>query len=457
MVRPQYIKIINKLIPGSSLRITSSSHKEFLKPKIYWSVLDSAQHVQSNLFAGSFDEAANQLEKILLKSVNKRMIADVELGALLSGGIDSSLVVSMMQTQSERKVKTFSIGFNEETHNEAIHAKKVAEYLGTDHSELYVTPEECMDVIPQLPEMYDEPFGDVSQIPTYLVSKLAREKVKVVLSGDGGDELFAGYTRYLRCMDHWEKHENIPLFIRPAIGKTMDVTAKALWSLLGNTKTQEGVSGWRRFGAKLDKRARRIGAKTSLELFVSMMTRYKDISEIVNQSENSQTMLSINDFWPSHSDPILNMTLIDSVCYLPDDILVKVDRASMATSLEARCPLLDKEVAEFAWQLPSSMKIDQTGGKKILKEVLGRYLPRELTDRKKMGFGVPMGKWLRGPLKDWAEELLDPHKIKHQGYLNECTVQRLWKQHSSGWRNHNDILWSILMFQAWLGKENQDA
>ena len=439
-----------KLIPGSYLKIKRSDCNQALEPNIYWSVLESAQKAQSNMYSGSFGEAADQLETLLLESVDKRMIADVELGALLSGGIDSSLIVSMMQAQSARKVKTFSIGFHEETHNEADHAKKIATHLSTDHSELYVSPQECMDVIPKLPEIYDEPFADVSQIPTYLVSKLANEKVKVVLSGDGGDELFAGYTRYFRCMEHWRKHEKLPLSVRPAIGKSMDAAAKSLWYLLGHMQTQQGVKGWRRLGSKLDKRARRIGAKSSLELFVRMMTRYQDIRELVYQSESSQTMLTNVSRWPNHSDQILNMMLIDSVCYLPDDILVKVDRASMATSLEARCPLLDKDIAEFAWRLPYAMKVDQFGGKKILKDVLNRYVPNELTDRKKMGFGVPIGKWMRGPLRDWAETLINSDKIKQQGFLDHKTVQRLWLQHQSGWRNHNDILWSILMFQSWL-------
>ena len=447
-------KSIKKLTPGSYLKINKSLDAESMQPIIYWSALESARQGQSNLYAGSYAEATNHLEKLVANSVGRRMIADVELGALLSGGIDSSLVVSMMQAQSTRKVKTFSIGFHEATHNEAIHAKKIAEYLETDHSELYVTPQECMDVIPRLPDMYDEPFGDVSQIPAHLVSKLANKQVKVVLSGDGGDELFAGYTRYFRCMQHWKKHENIPLFMRPAIGVAMDVAAKSSWSLLANTETQEGVAGWRRLGAKLEKRARRIGAKSSLELFVRMMMRYKNIGELVKMSETSQTVLSNKEIWPKHNDPILNMMLMDTLCYLPDDILVKVDRASMATSLEARCPLLDKEIVEFAWRLPHAMKVNQSGGKRILKDVLGKYLPTELTDRKKMGFGVPIGKWLRGPLRGWGEDLLNIEKMKQQGYLNEVVVQRLWKQHQSGWRNHNDILWSILMFQSWFESNN---
>ena len=405
---PTIYKSIKKLTPGSYLKVVQAEFYNRTEPKVYWSAINVAKNGVENPFSSTYEQATDHLDTLLRDSVKHRMIADVELGALLSGGIDSSLVVSMMQAQSDRQVKTFSIGFNEATHNEAIHAKKIAEYLGTDHTELYVTPQECMDVIPQLPQMYDEPFGDVSQIPTYLVSKLAHEKVKVVLSGDGGDELFGGYTRYFRCGDHWKKHENVPTSLKPMIGQGMHGTAKLLWALLGNTKTNAEIKGWRRFGAKLEKRARRIDAKSPLELFVRMMARCKNVDEIVLGCQSSNTFLSDQHLWPDFNEPILNMMLMDTMCYLPDDILVKVDRASMATSLEARCPLLDKNIFEFAWQLPFEMKVDSTGGKRILKEVLARYLPRELTERKKMGFGVPIGKWLRGPLREWLKNYWSP-------------------------------------------------
>ena len=440
----------HKLSPGTYIKVAQRNFSRPVSPVSYWSAMQVAEYSLNNPYEGNYEQATAQLDLLLNKSVNQRMIADVELGALLSGGIDSSLVVAIMQAQTNRKVKTFSIGFHEATHNEAEHAKKIANYLGTDHTELYVSPQECMDVIPKLPQMYDEPLGDVSQIPTYLVSQLAREKVKVVLSGDGGDELFAGYTRYFRCIDHWRKHENVPMALRPTIGQTMDATAKFLWSLFGSTKTNADLKGWRRFGAKLEKRARRIDAKNSLELFVKMMARYKDISEIVYHERCSQTILTDKEQWPDYIDPIQNMMMMDTICYLPDDILVKVDRASMANSLEARCPILDKNVFEFAWQLPFDMKVNENGGKRILKKVLAKYIPKDLTERKKMGFGVPIGIWLRGPLKEWAEELLDPNKLRQQSYLNSMNVTKIWKQHQSGWRNHNDLLWSILMFQAWL-------
>ena len=443
-------KNIKKLAPGSYLKISQSNSSKAIEPIQYWSACESADNGQSNLFTGTFSEASDHLEELLLDSVNKRMIADVELGALLSGGVDSSLVVSMMQAQSTTKIKTFSIGFNEETHNEAVYAKKIANYLGTDHTELYMTSDDCLNVIPKLPEIYDEPFGDASQIPTYLVSKLASEKVKVVLSGDGGDELFAGYTRYFRCLKHWEKQKKVPVQLRPSIAEAMDIAAKISWQFFGKYSISGDLKNWQRFGSKLEKRARRIDAKNPTELFVRMMSRIRDAHEIVNGYTHPETMLSSEREWPKHSDDILNMMLMDTLCYLPDDILVKVDRASMAVSLEARCPLLDKEIAEFSWQLPISMKVHKSEGKIILKDVLNRYIPAELTERRKMGFGVPTGLWLRGPLRDWAENLLDPVKLAQQGYLNIVNVRKIWQQHQSGWRNHSDLLWSILMFQAWL-------
>ena len=442
-------KKIKKLQPGCFLIIPQQSSSGQASQTNYWNAQKVANDGLAKPFSGTYVQAVDQLEELLRDSVQHRMIADVELGALLSGGIDSSLVVAMMQAQSMRKVKSFSIGYHETTHNEAIYAKKIADYLGTDHTELYVTPQECMDIIPKLPEIYDEPFGDVSQIPTYLVSELAREKVKVVLSGDGGDELFAGYTRYFRCMDHWKKHEKISPALRPLIGQAMESSANLLWLLLGNSKTNAEIKGWRRFGAKLEKRARRIDARDPLELFVRMMARYKNISDIVIDAQHSDTILHNRDLWPAFDEPVSNMMMMDTLCYLPDDILVKVDRASMATSLEARCPILDKNIIEFAWQLPFEMKVNQSGGKRILRQLLQKYIPPELTERKKMGFGVPIGSWLRGPLREWAEELLNPVSIDQQLYLHSSVVIRIWNQHLSGWRNHDDILWSILMFQAW--------
>ena len=444
---------IKKLTQGTYIAIKAGAGVQSCRPVVYWSALDKAQQGALHPLTCTYDEAVDKLDQLLQAAVRRRMIADVEPGALLSGGIDSSLVVSLMQRQSARPVKTFSIGFHEQAYNEAGHAGKIARYLATDHAELYVTPKQCRDVIPLLPRMYDEPFADVSQIPTYLVSRLAREKVKVVLSGDGGDELFAGYTRYFRCVQHWKKHQRVPLLLRPALGGAMGAIAGLCWRLSGRAESGAQIAGWRRFGAKLEKRARRIDAGTCLQLFMRMMARYKNIHQLVIGGAEAGTMLTDRRRWPDHDNAMLNMMLIDTLCYLPDDILVKVDRASMAGSLEARCPLLDKDLVEFSWQIPMHMKADDGSGKKILKSVLAKYIPGELTERKKMGFGVPVGQWLRGPLKAWAEDLLDVNVLQRQAYLHAPAVQTLWRQHQSGWRNHSDLLWSILMFQAWLAEQ----
>ena len=447
---PQTIyKYIKKLPPGSIIKIYEKNILQTLKPETYWSVEKIADFGLENSVKESYDETKSELDSLLRDAVARRMIADVEYGALLSGGIDSSLVTSIMQAQSASKIKTYSIGFLESSHNEAVYAKQIAEYLKTDHNEMYVTPQECMDVIPKLPEIYDEPFGDVSQIPTYLVSKLARNDVKFVLSGDGGDELFAGYTRYLRCLNHWKKQNKFPAQLKPMASKTLSIVADLWWSCVAGIEIDYSAKGWRSLGEKMEKRSGRIEAKSALELFIRMLRNHKNEKNIVYQNEKSITLLSEQSNWPEFSEPILNMMFIDTCCYLPDDILVKLDRASMANSLEARCPLLDQNIIEYSWRLPYSAKVNENGGKRILKDILGRYLPPELTDRKKMGFGVPIGSWLKGPLKNWAEDLLEPAKLKNQSFLNEKNVQKLWLQHQSGWRNHDDILWSILMFQAW--------
>lgn len=441
---------INKLPAGSYIKVKQSNLHMSPAPVSYWSMSETAKKGAENPYQGSYAQATDELESLIKKSVTDRMIADVELGALLSGGIDSSLVVSMMQQSADRKIKTFSIGFHEATHNEATYAKDIAEYLQTDHTELYVTPRDCIDVIPKLAQIYDEPLGDVSQIPTYLVSKLASQQVKVVLTGDGGDEFFAGYTRYFRCSRHWQKQKKLPSLLRPASGQVMDNASGLLMKLCRNQAGRAEINDWRRIGEKLEKRSMRINAENSLELFVRMMHRHKDMNQLVLGAGMSDTPLTRKNEWVDFDDSIMGMMLIDACCYLTDDILVKVDRASMANSLEARAPLLDKNVIEFAWQLPFGMKVDKSGGKRIVKNVLSRYLPNSMTERKKMGFGVPVGTWLRGPLREWAESLLDRQRIQQQTYLNAIEIEKIWKQHQSGWRDHSEILWSILMFQGFI-------
>lgn len=445
---------ISKLQAGTYLEVYQSNIFDVKQPLVYWSAIEKAKIAQLNNSSDNYLSSVNRLDELLNLSVKKRMIADVELGALLSGGIDSSLVVSIMQANSENKIKTFSVGYEEETHNEAVYAKNIAKFLGTKHEEIYITEKECMDVIPKLAGIYDEPFADVSQIPTYLVSHMASEHVKVALTGDGGDELFAGYTRYFRCQRHWDTQQKTPKFIKRALGSLMESSANQLWNLFTSSSNNQSLVNLGKYADKLDKRSRRICASNSTELFIMMMQRYNNIDELVIGGSNSSLLFSAENTYPCFQDEILNMMLVDATCYLSGDILVKVDRASMANSLEVRSPLLDKEVAEFAWGLPESSRYDSQGGKKILKDVLSRYVPRELTQRKKMGFGVPIGDWLRSFLKDWASDLLNENRISQQGYFNYKVVNKIWSQHQSGWRDHSKILWAILMFQMWLKEQS---
>jgi asparagine synthase (glutamine-hydrolysing) len=377
------------------------------------------------------------------------MIADVPLGAFLSGGIDSSVVVALMQAQSLVPVKTFSIGFHLADYNEAGYAKQVAEHLGTNHTELYVTPEEARAVIPKLPAMYDEPFGDSSQIPTFLVSELARKYVTVALSGDGGDELFAGYNRYFWSRQLWRRLAPIPQFVRAGLGSMIQALSPDTWGSLyrGFSFALPGVQ---RPGDQMHKLAGLLAAKDPDAMYQDMVSLWKQPTEAVIGAVEPQTLLTDRSLWAKLSEFTMRMMYLDLVTYLPDDILTKVDRASMAVSLEARVPLLDHRVVEFAWSVPFSMKIRTEGeGKWLLRQVLDRYVPRKLIERPKMGFGVPLDTWRRGPLREWAESLLDAHRLEREGYFHAGPIRQRWAEHLSGKRNWQYALWNVLMFQAW--------
>jgi asparagine synthase (glutamine-hydrolysing) len=389
------------------------------------------------------------LDALLRQAIKLRMIADVPLGAFLSGGIDSSVVVALMQSQSLAPVKTFSIGFQEADYNEAGYAKKVAEHLGTDHTELYVTPEEARAVIPKLPAMYDEPFGDSSQIPTFLVSELARKHVTVALSGDGGDELFAGYNRYFWSRQLWRRLAPIPQFMRAGLGSMVRALSPDMWGSLyrGFSFALPAVQ---HPGDRMHKLAGLLAAKDPDAMYQDMVSLWKQPTEAVIGTVEPQTILTDRSSWAKLSEFTMRMMYLDLVTYLPDDILTKVDRASMAVSLEARVPLLDHRVVEFAWSVPLSMKIKTEGeGKWLLRRVLDRYVPRELIERPKMGFGVPLDSWLRGPLREWAESLLDAHRLEREGYFHAGPIRQRWGEHLSGKRNWQYALWNVLMFQAW--------
>jgi asparagine synthase (glutamine-hydrolysing) len=450
-------KHIRKLQPGTFLTITPWSKPSSIRPLPYWSAKEVAERGERNPFSGSLQDATDELEALLRDAVRGRMISDVSLGALLSGGIDSTTVVSLMQSLSSTPVKTFSIGFLESSYNEAKHAKAIARYLGTDHTELYVTAADSLKVIPQLPTLYDEPFADPSEIPTFLVSRLARSEVTVALSGDGGDELFAGYRIYYRCLHRWKKYGHLPLSLRRSLASLMGTLERHAWAML-NSRDLHSTGGMAKLGKlakKFAKGSERLAVEGPVQLFARQSTRCKLAHEFVLNAEPVPTVLTDAAHWADISEPLQSMMYLHFVDYLTDDILVKVDRASMAVSLEVRCPILDHRVVELAWRLPLHMRVDQDGGKRIFKKVLERYVPRELTERPKKGFGIPLADWLRGPLRDWAEELLDEERLQQESFFVPDSVRRVWRQHLAGWQNHCYLLWNILMFQAWLESWSQ--
>ncbi len=397
------------------------------------------------------DEAIEQLDRLLRDAVSLRMVADVPLGAFLSGGVDSSTVVALMQAQSPRPVQTFSIGFHEASYDEARHAKAVAAHLGTDHHELYVTPQDALDVVPQLPAMFDEPFADSSQIPTYLVSKLARGKVTVSLSGDGGDELFAGYNRYFWGVGLRRWMNRIPYSARCAAASLLRANdawfGKALERAMPLLPARLQLQNPRNKSAIL---ADMLAARTDDERYRYLVSHWRDPAAVVLGGSEPPTVLTDPGRRAALADPLERMMYADLVTYLPDDILAKVDRASMAVSLEARVPLLDHRVVEFAWRIPMTQKVRNGQGKWLLRQVLYRYVPKELIERPKMGFGVPIEHWLRGPLRDWAEALLDERRLREEGYFDPAPIRAMWEGHLAGRLNEHYRLWDVLMFQAWL-------
>lgn len=440
-----------KVRPGTIVTFDSAGVR---REREYWSLREVIEHATANRFAGSDVEAIEELDRLARESVRLRMVADVPLGVFLSGGIDSSLVTALMQAQSSRPVKTFSIGFHEAEYDEARYAAAVARHLGTEHTELYVTSSDARDVIPLLPAIYDEPFADSSQIPTYLVSKLARQHVTVSLSGDGGDEFFAGYHRYFLGRKLWDKVESLPRFARPMAAAAMRAVPIPTWNTL--------LSPARRFVPRTLRRER---AGERIHKLASAMTTtdpdalYREVVALwpglVPGARELPIAITNRAAWPHIDDYIERMMYFDQISYLPDDILVKVDRASMAVSLEAREPLLDHRLIEFAWRLPLSMKLREGGGKWILKKLLARYVPETLVDRPKSGFGLPIDQWLRGPLRDWAESLLDERQLRDQGFFNPAAVRRPWLafQTESGEWGH--FLWIVLMFQAWMEAQSR--
>jgi asparagine synthase (glutamine-hydrolysing) len=448
---PQHHSIfrgINKLPPGHFAIVR---HGQSPEVKAYWQARQVVEDGVERPLQLSETEAIAQLDELLRDAVARRMVADVPLGALLSGGIDSSTVVALMQAQSNRPVKTFSIGFHESSYNEAEAAKAVASHLGTDHTELYVTPQEAQSVIPKLPDLYDEPFADSSQIPTFLVCQMARQHVTVSLSGDGGDEIFSGYTGYQLAERVWSRLRYIPRPARRAAARTVQSISAPRWDSF-YSKVHPMMPAHLRgkmLGDQLYKLARVVSVPNANALHYQIVSIWKTPGDLVLGAHEPSSPLLDPELHRKIPNFVERMMYLDLITYLPDDILVKVDRASMGVSLEARCPLLDHRVVEFAWRLPLRYKQRNGCGKWILRQVLHRYVPPDLVDRPKMGFGVPIDSWLRGPLRDWAESLLDERRLKQDGFFNAGLIRSVWAEHLRGSLNHQHRLWIILMFQAW--------
>ncbi len=442
---------IRKLSPATILEVSSRSSNGDLVPTPYWSPERAASEGLENPLTGGEHEVSQHLEELLLDAVRIRMVADVPLGAFLSGGVDSSTVVALMQAQSDRPIKTFSIGFHEASFNEAPHAERVARHLRTDHTQLYVVPEDALAVIPKLPEMYDEPFSDASQIPTFLVSRLARQSVTVALSGDGGDELFGGYTRHLRGPALWRSLERLPLSARAAAARMLRLPGPNRWSSIersfgGVVRRYSGNVG---LSDAVNKVASVLELAAFEDLYLRWVSTWPEQDHLLipeRSTDNSRARLATAGL----TDLADQMMFLDLITYLTDDILTKVDRASMAVSLEARVPLLDHRVVELAWRIPRAMKIRDGRGKRILRRVLYRYVPRELIERPKTGFGLPIGEWLRGPLRSWADSLLGEDRLRSDGFFDATRVRDVWREHLAQKGRYQDRLWNILMFQAWL-------
>ena len=437
---------VSKLEPGCMLTVTRDGR---LAHSVYWDARQVAEEglTSRNNRALSDEEAIQQLDHLLGDAVARHMVADVPLGAFLSGGFDSSVVTAVMQARSLRRIKTFSIGFHEKEYNEAAHARDVAAHLGTEHTELYVEPSHALEVVPRLADWYDEPFADSSQIPTFLVSEMTRSHVTVALSGDGGDELFAGYNRYAIARRLWRViGGGMPRQMRRASAAGMRVLPPSAWNRL--LAPLPARLQKRQIGDRLHKLAN-ILEEGGDALYRSLVSQWHNPDAMVIGGREPLGPLNDSDLERTFPDLLDRMQYLDLVTYLPDDILTKVDRASMAVALETRVPLLDHRVVEFAWALPQRFKVRGKETKWLLRQVLYRYVPRTLMSRPKMGFGVPIDSWLRGPLRDWAEDLLDEQNLAADGVLDPAPIRKQWAEHLSGDRNWHYSLWTVLMLQAW--------
>ncbi|MHA1538645.1 MAG: asparagine synthase (glutamine-hydrolyzing) [Alphaproteobacteria bacterium] len=460
---------VAKLPPGHFLQIEAGEAVPgtIPSPQAYWSAGEAARRGAETPFQGGEEEAVEALDALLRDSIARRLEADVPVGVFLSGGIDSASVTGIAQAVSSQPVKTFSIGFEDPRLDEAPQAAAVARHLGTEHTELYATEAEALATVPDLPVVYDEPFADVSQIPTLILSRLTRRHVTVGLSGDGGDELFCGYPRYRRVAREWRRIAGLPGAVRRgAGGLSRAVPAGALDSGLGWMTAIAGPRRrWGRPGSKLRRRLEGLAVGDAMSLYRRHLIRWQGAKNLVPGGQTYETAYDREGPADALGTVLDQAMYRDAIAYLPDDILVKVDRASMAASLEARAPLLDHRLVEFAWSLPASMKLRRDAphreqSKWILRQVLKRYVPEALTDRPKSGFDPPLGEWLRGSLRDWAEALLAPERMAREGFIDPAPVERCWREHTAGGRNRRHELWGVLSFQAWLerwGAESSQA
>jgi asparagine synthase (glutamine-hydrolysing) len=444
---------VYKLPPAHTLSFTVADvEARAATPRAYWSAFDVAAEGAARPASGSPESLADELEQLLGDAIEMRLVADVPVGAFLSGGIDSSTVVALMRRRSRSPVRTFTIGYDDPSYDESAQAAAVARHLGTEHIELRTTAADARAVIPRLPALYDEPFADTSQIPTFLVSQLAREHVTVALSGDGGDELFGGYNRHTWGGTVWNASSRVPLAARRAVGGAISAVPPAVWEATIHRLAPllPERARVRNPGIKMQKLAAIIPSRSADDLYVTLVSHWQRQERLVVGVAEEWDGLGAGRAPAALGDLGSQMMFLDLVTYLPDDILVKVDRATMGVSLEARVPMLDHRLVELAWRVPQTYKINQGTGKWLLRKVLARHVPDDLVNRPKMGFGLPVGAWLRGPLRSWADDLLDPGLVARQGYLLPDVVSSAWQRHLSGRVDLEDKLWAVLMFQSWL-------
>lgn len=442
---------VRKLPPGSYVQIETP--EIWPVPRRYWSLDQTIEQGRANPFEGDADAAEAQLDTLLREATAGQMIADAPLGAFLSGGVDSSLIVSLMQAQSAQPVRTFTVGFEDAGYDEAGHAKAVAKHLGTEHTEIVVTAAHALDLVPKMPSVYDEPFADASQIPTLAVAGTTQRHVKVALSGDGGDELFGGYTRYFLAPRLWSRLRRVPMPIRGRIAAALLALrpdhADQFAAFIQGAWPSGAREGPPRVGERLHKLAHVMTAESRTDLYRLLMSSIQHPERLALAGREPSTRVDLPGAWPAGLSFAEQAMSVDALTYLPDDILTKVDRAAMAVSLETRMPFLDHRVVEFVWQLPAALRIPDGQPKWLLRRLLHRYVPGELIDRPKQGFCAPVGDWLRGALRDWAQALLEPSRLRDEGFFDAARVERLWRQHLAGRMNCQHSLWTVLMFQAW--------